>query len=754
MKSSWESIAKFCAEVQHCRADASSSASAAASNCGKQWTQIEKTLQVISKISDPAAFLHNAPSAGVRPFPSAVTAGVLCDPVSDLLWLVSRAASSGDPKHPSCAWQAVALLTRLSAASAAVRRDLCRRLRAAAALTDLLLALPQTSHERRLKVLDLLRAATFDARVNRLESFVLSLVPRLVHLATEGKDQAEKYQGVFLLASLTRKSPVVTKFVLSVLGEQERKLFFAREGDDVKIQVLVDFLNLTLCQSSLAASSFASAGSSSEASRLEGRLSRACDAFCAAYSEEDGLLMELCTEFVRGAFDLAAVGSSRTTRKTSQTCSGLGERNRVLAERPEDEKDKTLAIKSESSTTLVSLMKQVLLATDCWEGKVFFASAFKYVPANCHYLILCILFTGDLAGSEATFKFLRTLFSHLEDGSAAADAVIRAVTTRLESSQGAVAAEAARLAQEVVLGLANLKSAPAEKVEEDKENSPQAMVAPAGDAAALLQQLDPVISVLCQLATSSPPQQQQQQDRRRIARTKITALETLAEVCQGGGEWREAVARRVKAKKLGECMRDSEEGDLSSAFVLLAGSMASSEVLGREWRAAFAAVMEGGRTAARLAERLREKDCLERERRHILAVLSEKYQGCSGRNDSGDEDDEIEEEEEAAISLPLPSPTDVDRLRSVESAIEKINLGLERGDLGGTGEGGGGAGSVVSDLLELGDFRMGARRREEEGLRASLRLADERVARQNEALSILEREVSAVYNAISVCPNL
>ncbi len=90
----------------------------------------------------------------------------------------------------------------------------------------------------------------------------------------------------------------------------------------------------------------------------------------------------------------------------------------------------------------------------------------------------------------------------------------------------------------------------------------------------------------------------------------------------------------------------------------------------------------------------------------------------------------------------------------MESAIEKINLGLERGDLGGSGESSGGAGSVVSDLLELGDFRMGARRREEEGLRASLRLADERVARQNEALSILEREVSAVYNAISVCPNL
>ncbi len=371
-------------------------------------------------------------------------------------------------------------------------------------------------------------------------------------------------------------------------------------------------------------------------------------------------------------------------------------------------------------------------------------------------VIYLIIFTGDLAGSEATFKFLRTLFSHLEDGSAAADAVIRAVTTRLESSQGAVAAEAARVAQEVVLGLANLKSAPAEKVEEDKENSPQAMMAPAaaGDAAAaLLQQLDPVISVLCQLATSSPPQQQQQ-DRRRIARTKITALETLAEVCQGGGEWREAVARRVKAKKLGECMRDSEEDDLSSAYVLLAGSMASSEVLGREWRAVFAAVMEGGRTAARLAERLREKDCLGRERRHILAVLSEKYRGCcSGKNGGGDED-AIEEEEEAAISLPVPSPTDVDRLRSVESAIEKINLGLERGDLGGSGEGSGGAGSVVSDLLELGDFRMGARRREEEGLRASLRLADERVARQNEALSILEREVSAVYNAISVCPNL
>ncbi len=121
---------------------------------------------MVSKISDPAAF--EIPSS--------------CgDAVSDLHWLVSRAVSGGgDPKHPACAWQALSVLTRLAARSARIRSVLRSRLRAPATLTDLLLALPATCHERRAKVLDLLRHVACGAKVYRMEAFLRQLLPRLV----------------------------------------------------------------------------------------------------------------------------------------------------------------------------------------------------------------------------------------------------------------------------------------------------------------------------------------------------------------------------------------------------------------------------------------------------------------------------------------------------------------------------------------------------------------------------------------------
>ncbi len=157
---------------------------------------------------------------------------------------------------------------------------------------------------------------------------------------------------------------VVARSVLSVLSEKDRKFFFAQEDDDIKTQVLVDYLNYCLCHANLADSHLVSL-------RLESRLSRVCDAFCAAYGDDDLILMEFCTSFVRDAFEL-----KRSKRKLR---SSLSERNMDSEEKDEEKHAK--ACKVESST-LLSLMQQVLLATDCCGGNLISSLSFLLKNTN------------------------------------------------------------------------------------------------------------------------------------------------------------------------------------------------------------------------------------------------------------------------------------------------------------------------------------------------------------------------------------
>ena len=162
---SLDHLKMFCSCVQECRSRSEAEGGKAV---GKHWTDMEKAMQVISKISDPSAF-EGPNSSG--------------DPISDLHWLVTRATASFSGGSGGCsfAWQALAILTRLSARSSGVRHALRDRLRTLSALTDLLCALPPTSNERRVKVLDLLRAVTCEGvDIGRMEAFLLQLVPRLV----------------------------------------------------------------------------------------------------------------------------------------------------------------------------------------------------------------------------------------------------------------------------------------------------------------------------------------------------------------------------------------------------------------------------------------------------------------------------------------------------------------------------------------------------------------------------------------------
>ncbi len=61
----------------------------------------------------------------------------------------------------------------------------------------------------------------------------------------------EKCHSLFILASMSRGNPAVARLVVSSLSEKDRRLLLSKEGDDVRTQVLVDYLNHCLCQAAV-----------------------------------------------------------------------------------------------------------------------------------------------------------------------------------------------------------------------------------------------------------------------------------------------------------------------------------------------------------------------------------------------------------------------------------------------------------------------------------------------------------------------
>ena len=95
----------------------------------------------------------------------------------DLRWILLQL--KGDYKSP-VVWSIIALVTKLCGQSAVIRSKIAVTLPLAPFLTDLWLSLPSTSHEREVKVLDLLRYATFGVELDRIENYVVNLLPKIL----------------------------------------------------------------------------------------------------------------------------------------------------------------------------------------------------------------------------------------------------------------------------------------------------------------------------------------------------------------------------------------------------------------------------------------------------------------------------------------------------------------------------------------------------------------------------------------------
>jgi len=182
----------------------------------------------------------------------------------------------------------------------------------------------------------------------------------------------------------------VAKFVLTHLDASQRGLLFTNDAENAKMQILLDCLNHNLCRASVTPPS----GLAVNQQRLEARLSRVCDAVCAAYADDDPILIDFYTDFTKRVAGLALVPSQ----------------------------------------IHVSLMQQVVLSTDCCgEG-------------------------DQQAANESVFKFFRALLTLSEDPLAVGDLVARAALPNLEGQHWRVTAHASLLVADVAKAAATADS--------------------------------------------------------------------------------------------------------------------------------------------------------------------------------------------------------------------------------------------------------------------------------------------------------
>ncbi len=257
--------------VQQCKKVQSQQGNAAVEK-SKDFAKLETLLKAASENSNPVAFETNP------------------EVISDLHWPLTLTSS-----RPPLTWRTLNLVTRLASRSEKLRKLMRDKLRSVAVLTDLLLALPDTSKEKFLKVLEALTHVTFGIKLHRVEDFLLQLVPRLLMLI-DSKEENERSLTLFILASLVRNNQVAARFLLSLMDGQMRKSLFVQECDSDKVKVIIHHLNHSLAKTSLSGNLVVSKW---DHGKLETRLSQIRDAFCSAYGEDDCLQMDFLTCFVK-----------------------------------------------------------------------------------------------------------------------------------------------------------------------------------------------------------------------------------------------------------------------------------------------------------------------------------------------------------------------------------------------------------------------------------------------------------------------
>ncbi|XP_059096295.1 uncharacterized protein LOC131890871 [Tigriopus californicus] len=640
---------------------------------------IEKLIQVLTKISDVLAFEDEV------------------EFFLDVAWYLHH---HGRDYKSSSVWALLALLTKWSAQSGPIRSLLAQPMGLAPFLTQLYLTLPPTSHERGLKVLALLRHVTAAHRpIRRCETFALDLVPKLVELIPGPAGGEGRSHSLFILTSLCRGSRLMSKLVLSHLSEEQRKGLIIQHDEDPKVKVLTRHLNFCLGRLNLSFHATALAMFGNEA-----HLSTLCDALCAAYAEEETLLMERFGQFLSDIIQEASAHRNSDAEVSSP---------------------------SESST--LHMMQQIILVMDYQEGTNVFANEIMF---------------GFL---RRLLKWHKELISNSKDSEAILDLVLKAVHTHLDAPKAYVKGdfEAISLLEDAISWFQSHGTMDLTQ----RQN--------------VRLQLEPIIAILVvALESSSEGQASTQEAILRLFGTITRVGDDWHELIRSKvpcNRFRRLLENEsnptllaemfVFAKGQSESCTDEDwkrlyETCLSDQTItqVMTGRLQSSSCSNVE-RNLILHVMSNGtiercrRVSLCNPEELQTGESEEDKRKFqdIKGMKGDDSRlGLGSQTSSCFSSSSGSASSSFCISNSLPNEN---QILAIENALNMVCKATQSGDLRKVD-------SVVPELLDLGDYRLSSQQRKIDSLKSALKSSDERIQHQNEQIATLETELSKTFSIL------
>ncbi len=541
----------------------------------------------------------------------------------DANWLLSAAmAQSAGQQHvlPASLWTLLAAVNRWASRSDEARTFLRDKVRFLATLSRLLQALPATAaaQEKRSRLLDFMRTACAGIRIGRVEAFLADVVPTLLATASGQSASADaRFSALFLLTSLCRGNASVAWFVLSQWSAEQRKALFSRgetaaagADTDAKTEVLISYFNFVLSRSNLSSSAAMSAVSSSPAhddnnvpadatmNASETQLVTLCEAFCAAYSDDDHLTLRLFNDFLGEAFPA----------------------------------------KQATASELVALMQQVILVADFSHGRYILST----LSFDQNFLTIRVSGPTSNAANEAALRFLRTALSLHPDPISELDLVSKALTARLEaavSNPSLPVVETVGLFSDAVLALAK------------KWESGQLEGTPLQNVKF---QLEPIASSLCELAFTDG-------GMNTVHRTSfVSAADALLALCRVD-DVAAAIGKKLRPStllaKIDSALK-TPQGHLpaTAAVVLLIQELAKGgDQHGEEWTDCYQTLVSRRDLWLRLVACLQDQDCTQRDRDRVLTAICAEPKLTKSLIAGGDHD-ELVFDTDASADFVSPPP--------------------------------------------------------------------------------------------------